>query len=444
MRTIFLAAVLVAPLGAETPLTLKQAVQIALENHPSIEAGRSGVRAAQARIGEARGGYLPKVNYSETFLRSNNPVVVFSSLLTQHQFTEANFALGPLNRPDALNNFQSQLTVDQPVYDAGQTGLAIRSAKLGREMSSEDQRRAEQNVIANVVRAYNGATLAAENLRVAAEAVKSAEADLNRAQAIRDAGMSTDADVLSIKVHLAAMREQEIRRKADLDVAQAALNEALGLPLETRHDLTTPLKAASVPAMKLAAYEEDSIEFRPEARQSRLAVRLAETQTAAAKSSYLPQVIAHGGFEADRQNFLSKGGANWTAAVTLRWNIFNGGSDRARIDEAEFGLLRAQAIKKQAESQIKLNVRRAWADLSAAEQRIEVADAAVAQAEESLRITKDRFDNGLSSVTDLLRNETAVLEARSRQLAAIYDQRMAAVSLALAAGTLSPDSEALL
>ena len=52
--------------------------------------------------------------------------------------------------------------------------------------------------------------------------------------------MSTDADVLSIQVHLAAMREQQIRRKADLGVAEAALNEALGLPLDSGHALATP------------------------------------------------------------------------------------------------------------------------------------------------------------------------------------------------------------
>jgi hypothetical protein len=62
---------------------------------------------------EARSGNLPKVNYSESWTRSNNPVFVFSSLLTQHQFGEQNFQVSPLNRPDFLNNFQSQLTADQ-------------------------------------------------------------------------------------------------------------------------------------------------------------------------------------------------------------------------------------------------------------------------------------------------------------------------------------------
>jgi outer membrane protein TolC len=88
-------------------------------------------------------------------------------------------------------------------------------------------------------------------------------------------------------------------------------------------------------------------------------------------------------------------------------------------------------------------VRRAYADLRAAEQRIEIAKASVAEAEESLRITQNRYEAGMSNVTDLLRTETAVLEARTRYLAAIHDQRIASAALEMAAGRLSADSEVL-
>ncbi len=443
MQKILAVFVFALPSWAQSPLTLQDAVRLALEKHPSVEAGRNAVKAAEVRIGEARSGYLPRIGYSETWLRSNNPVIVFSSLLTQHQFTPANFEINPLNRPDALNNFQSQIAVDQAIYDAGLTRLAMRSADLGRSMTVEDERGIRMNLIAGVVRAYHGAVLAAESLNVANEAVRSAEADLNRAEAIRAAGMSTQADVLSIQVHLAAMKEQQIRRKADLEVAVAALNEALGLPLSEPHNLTTALTRASIDDESLEAYEKDSLRERPEARQARFAVGLAETRGATARAGLLPQVFAHAGFEVDRQRFVSRGGANWLASVSLRWNIFNGGADKARIDEAAFGLQRARALENQAGGQIRLQVRRAYADWKSADQRIEVAEAAVSMAQESLRITKNRYESGLSNVTDLLRTETALLEARTRRLAAIYDQRLAAVSLQLAAGNLTPTSEVL-
>jgi outer membrane protein TolC len=156
-----------------------------------------------------------------------------------------------------------------------------------------------------------------------------------------------------------------------------------------------------------------------------------------------PTVTLHGAFEADRQRFVNRGGGNWLAMVSVRWNLFNGNADKAKIAEAGHWLERANAEAARANSAVRLQVRRAYADLRAAQQRIEVARASVAEAEESLRITQNRYEAGMANVTDLLRNETAVLASRTRYLAAVHDQRIAAMMLQFAAGTLTVDSEVL-
>src|ERR1017187_1772132 len=144
MRTtlVFLLAV---PLWAQDPLSLRDAVRLAIRENKAIAGTSAGARASAARIAQAHGGMLPKINYWESFTRSDNPVFVFSSLLTQHQFGAENFAIGPLNRPDFLNNFQSQLTVDQPIYDGGQTRNAVKSAELAQKMTGEEQRLVQMN-----------------------------------------------------------------------------------------------------------------------------------------------------------------------------------------------------------------------------------------------------------------------------------------------------------
>jgi outer membrane protein TolC len=442
MRTslLFLFA---APLWAQDVLSLPDAVRLAIRENAAIAGTREGARAAVSRIAQARAGMLPKVNYAESFARSDNPVFVFSSLLTQHQFGPENFAIGPLNRPDFLNNFQSLVTVDQPIYDAGQTRNALKSAELAQSMTCEEQRLVRMNVVSQAARTYYGAVLAWENRKAAEQAVASAEADLTRAEAVRAAGMSTDADVLSIRVHLAAVTEQRIDRAADVDVARAALNDALGLPLDTPHTLTTPLTALDLPDLALDILESTAAADRPEARQTHLATSLAQTQVDGARSAMLPQVAFHGAFEADRQRFIDRGGANWLAAVSVRWNLFNGSADKARIVETGHLVKRAEFDEQRTDSAIRLQVRRAYAALKASQQRIEVARAAVAEAGESLRITQNRYEAGMNNVTDLLRTETAVLESRTRYLAAIHDQRIAATMLELAAGTLDADSEVL-
>jgi outer membrane protein TolC len=259
---------LLVPLWAQDALSLREAVRLAIRENKAIAGTNAGARASETRLAQAHAGMLPKINYSESFARSDNPVFVFSSLLTQHQFGLENFSIGPLNRPDSLNNFQSQLTVDQPLYDAGQTRNAVKSAELAQKMTVEEQRLVQTNVISSAARAYYGAVLAAGNLKAAEQAVRSGEADLKRAEAVRAAGISTDVDVLSIRVHLAAVTEQRIDRAADVDVAKAALNDALGLPLDTPHTLTTPLEALVLPDLALDGLESSASTVRPEARQT--------------------------------------------------------------------------------------------------------------------------------------------------------------------------------
>jgi outer membrane protein TolC len=244
-------------------------------------------------------------------------------------------------------------------------------------------------------------------------------------------------------VHVAGIREAEIRRSYDAQVALAALNEALGLPLEQQHELATALTPSKTIAEPAARFETTAVEARPEVKQAALGAGVAEQQRLAARSALFPQIGVRGAFEADRQQFANRGGANWLVSASLRWNLFDGKATRARIGEAQSNVESAQAQQRQAITAVRLEVQKAWADLRSAEERIAVTSAAVAQAEESLRITKNRYEAGLSTVTDLLRTETALLDTQTRRLSAIHDQRIAAVMLELASGALSVDSEVL-
>jgi len=226
-------------------------------------------------------------------------------------------------------------------------------------------------------------------------------------------------------------------------VARAAMNDAMGLPLDAVHSLTTPLAPLPVVETQLSGFERNAVDGRPEVRQARLAAEIARVQAADAHANYLPQVTLRGAFEADRQRFADRGGENWLVSIDLRWNVFNGGADKAKIAEREATTRRTAAEQARVESGIRLQVRQAWANLKAAQQRIESAKASVAEARESLRISQNRFAAGLSTVTDLLRTETALLETQARYLAAVHDQRIAAAMLEFAAGILSPDSEVL-
>lgn len=440
----WLALLLSAPLWAQDPLSLKQAIALALQSNPLAAAADAGEKEAEARVSQARAGYMPRLGFSESFQRGNNPVYVFGSLLTQHQFTAGNFNLGSLNRPEPLNNYQSRLSVEQTLFDARQTSRGVEAARFTRQMAGEDTRRSRSDIILNALRTYFAVELAAKNLEAAGQSLRSATADLEQAQAVYQSGRSTEAEVLALRVHVASVRQEQIRAANDLAVARAALNDALGVNLDRSFELTTALEPVSGAASaSLEQYRRLAAEQRPEIRQAVLAQRLAQTQQELARSAYWPQVAFQGIIEADRQDFYYRGGLNWLTAVTLRWTLWNGQETKWRVAQARFAESRAAALAKRADSAINLEVRKAYLDLDAAGRRLEVATTAVAEAEESHRIIQNRYQAGLTTITELLRSKTALAAARTSRVAAIYDQRVAAAALEHAAGTLTADSAVL-
>jgi outer membrane protein len=429
-----------AGLHAQEALSLREAVERALYQNPGIQAMKQREQAAGYRMQAARSGYLPQVNLQEMVQRGNNPVFVFGTLLTQRQFTERNFAINSLNRPDFVNNFQTMLTVDQVVFNAGRTKNSVRTAEIGKQMEGERTRAEELALMQRVADAYLSAKLGEQALQAAEETVRSATADLERAESFRREGMSTDADVLSIRVYLASVKQEAIERRTQLAVAEAALNVAMGEPEEASFRLVTPLIETAYEAQALTDSQQAAISQRPEVMQAQKNIEVARLSEKSAKSAYWPEVFVRGVFETDRQQVLNKGGANWFFGGGLRWSLFNGMRSQAQVGESRHQLAAAEADALQATAGVRFEVRQAWLRWNAVGERLDVARASVAEAEESLRITRDRYENGLSTVTDLLRTETALLGAKTNYLAALFGQRAAALQLEAARGTLTPAS----
>ena len=160
-------------------------------------------------------------------------------------------------------------------------------------------------------------------------------------------------------------------------------------------------------------------------------------------SSAVPVLSGFSSWESDNPSFTKYGGSNWTAGITLRWNLFAGGSDAAQLEAARQRLEPKKRQLAAVESAMALDVRMAVIQYRAAEQQVKAAQAAEAESEESLRILKNRYDAGLATMTDLLSAETARSSARTTEAGAIYRQRLAFAQVEYAAGILSPTSAAM-
>jgi outer membrane protein len=435
MRRLLLIVCGVLPLAAQPALSLPEAIRQAWQRHPSVAAAQAAVRSAAARTAGSRAARLPRVDFAESATRSDHPVFVFGSLLTQRQFTAANFALPSLNQPDFLNNFQSLLRAEQTLWDGGRSRTATELAALQEKRAALTQQEVELGLAARTARAYLDVLLAEAAVPAAEQAIRSAEASLAQARAVRDAGRSTDADALALEAHLAQAQDLLLARRAQSTVARAALNELTGLPLDA-----TPVLTSTLAAMPLTAGDGAQ---RPEQALARLETDVARKRRELARAAWLPTVHATAAFEADRQRFVTRGGANWTAGVALQWRLYDGGAraatQRAATEDERAAAARSAAI----DAHVQREVFQARALLESAQTRVASATKGVAASQENLRITRDRYGAGLNTVTDLLRAETAALEADFLVLGARHNLRAAGVNLAAAQGRLSPDAEVL-
>jgi outer membrane protein TolC len=420
------------PAAAQTPLTLEEAIARALKQNPAARAADAGRTEASERARQARAGWMPRVDVTETWQRGNQPVFVFGSILAQRDFTQANFAIDALNHPDPVSNFRTGISVEQVVFDGARTRSANRSAAIGEALADAGSRDTAAMLRLGVTRAFGEVLMAQANRAAATAALESAEEDLRRAERRRDAGLATEADVLAVKVHLAQIRERQISAESRETVARLQLNEAMGEPLDARFEVQAPAPP-QITTPPMADLEAEALANRPDVARAAAQERLAGESISTAKSAFYPHAAVQGVYEFNGGTFSDRVSA-WTVGAVFRWNLFGGFADSARLGEAKAATVRARAERERQEVAARVDVRAAAARLDEARARAEVGRLAVAQARESQRIVRDRFDAGLAPINDLLRSAMAVLEADSHQTAAAVDVLISAALLDRARG----------
>lgn len=428
--TLVLGAGLAAPLPvlAQEPLTLPQAITRATSSNPEARIAALAEQEATQRVVQARAGYLPSADVTEAWQRGNQPVYVFGSLLNQRRFTADDFALDALNHPEALDNFRVSFAVEQRVYDGGQTRARVAAARVGVDLAASGRRRAGQALAVAATEVYGQVLVADATLRAAEAALVSADADLARVTHRRDAGMVTDADVLTVEVHRAAVQESIIRARAAVLIGQAELNRVIGAPLDTQYALVpvASLSMATLPG--IADLEAEALANRPEATDASLRERLSRAEVDVARSAFQPQVVAHAGWEANGGTWGTRAGS-WIVGAGVRVNVFRGFADRARLAEAHTATERRAVEREQVVTGIRVEVRTAAAALDAARAREALAERVVAQAEEGQRIVRDRYDQGLADSTALTKSAENVVQATQQQVRARVDVQLASATL---------------
>jgi outer membrane protein TolC len=416
---------------AGEPWTLERALEQALNQNPDARLARQRIAAAQAGLEQANAAFWPRLQFQSSYTRTDNPMMVFGSILNQRAYPSAGLNFNDVPEVDDLNT-RGLVTV--PLYGGGKIKAGRETAKANSEAARQENEAVRNALGFEVSRGFYSVLKTRQFIRAAEAAVNSFEASLGTARKRLEGGTLLKSEVLDIEVRLAQAREDLVRARNANALAGRALRNLLGIE-EGGFEV-----AESAP--RVTAPDSGDFSRRAELAAARQRERAAQEQVRGAQSGYLPRVSAFGSLDYDYGWRFESGGGSYTAGALVQWDLWDGKLTRAKVREARANLESAREEQRKLRLALDLEVEQARLDLKAANERLAVTGQAVAQASESAGLTRARFEQGAALSTQLIDSETALVAARVRRAEAEADQQIAIAALrkALALPQLEPGS----
>ncbi len=434
LLTLFLSIAAVPAVWAQnaTPMSLSDAIELAVKSNRQLQASRQGNEAALSGVGQARGAFLPRLDVIEGFTYSDKPTLVFSNLLDQASFKQSNFAVGSLNQPSPLTNLSSQIRLEQPLYTGGKLSASLGQAKASAEASRETIKRTEQEVVLAAIEAYYRVLLADGNVRVVDKAFESARAQLERSRDLYEKGLAVRADYLRTQVLMGSLERERMEAENLVTLNHSRLRQALGVD-EGQFELTDPVNADNAPLEELGFLKTRAKECRPDIKAALKEVERSQENIRAARAAYYPSLGLITQIESNTRKFGGSG-ESFAVFVNARWNLFNGFATQEKVVEEEALHKRAKLLHEDLLQAADLEVETAYLGLVTSRRQVTVARENVAQAQEALRMTADRYSAGLVRNVDVLDGETVLKKAEQDLLLAQVSSQIFRARLKLATG----------
>jgi outer membrane protein len=437
------------PTLAET-LDFNQAVQRALEQNPDIIVAGAQIGQAQAAVKQSEGARMPKLTASLNVTRTDDALNAFGLKLSQRNATFNDFGAaeytGPaaldvapqnLNYPDPVNNFNTRLEAQLPLYTGGMIEGYNEQAKAYLRAAREGDVLARQKVIFDVLRAYEGVHTARAYENVAKQGRTAAESYVKTINNLLKGGVVVRSDLLSAQVHLEDVKVQQAQAENAVQQALDQLHLLLGMPLAVPLEVAGALEVRPLEG-KLADYQDEALKSNPGLAALRSQLDAAQAAIKVASAGKYPHAGLLARFDTNDEN-LGFEAHSYTLGGQLSWQFFDGGVTRGAIQKAEASRAELAAKLRQAENGIAYQVADAWRRADEAERRVAARELAVSQAEEAQRIVEKRYASGVTTITELLGAQAQLDKTRADLVAARYELKVQRASARLTVGHLQPD-----
>ncbi len=424
MRVLVALALLVAPpvLAQNVEqLSLKEAEDRAVRNHPQIRAGQYEVLAAGETVRQVKSAYFP---------------TVFGSFTGAQAQDGTRITAGGLNNPIILDRFAYGVSASQMLTDFGRTPTLTASATLRVDSQQQDLAARRADVLLGVDRAFFDALRAQAILRVAEQTVATRQVVVDQVTALTSAGLKSTLDLSFAKVNLSEAQLLLIQARNDVQAAYAGLSAALGTPQQAvPYDLADePLP--DPPATDSASLVAQALRDRPDVARQRFTQQSEAKFAEAERALWFPTVSLIGA--AGMTPYHQIGLASQYSAVGLNVTVplTNGNLYSARRAEANFRASAEQQTLQDLQNRVTRDVQVAWLDAQTAYQRLDLTNQLLAQAADALDLAQQRYNLGLSSIVELTQAQLNQTRAQIEQATARYEYQGRSATLRFQIGSL--------
>jgi TolC family type I secretion outer membrane protein len=390
-------------------LDLQRCIAIAFSRHPGIQAAAGTLRAGDSRIGQARSGYYPQVNGSAGYSR-----------------TDPTTSAGQV-----YDSYSSSVSLSQNLYDFGKTSTQVKIQELNRDSSRSDLDNVRTQVSFGVKQAYFGLLQAGRNRDVSQEVVGQFQQHLDQARAFFEVGTKPKFDVTKADVDLSNAKLNLIKAENAFRLARVALNNAMGMPEAPDYEVADQLSSQRV-EIDLEETIRKAYDRRPDLKAIAVMRKSLEQSIELARKGYYPSVTGNAGYGWGGGSFPLYQG--WSFGAQLNVPLFSGFSTKYQVAEAQANLEVLAANETSLRQTIDQDVKQAWLNLQEAADRGVAAELIVRQAAENLELANGRYASGVGSPIEVTDALVAMSNAKTAQISALYDYKLAQSSLEKAAG----------
>ena len=415
-----LSVAMIRPVAA---MTLEECVAIALRNNPGLQKERIGVQWADREVADQRSRDFGSLDLISTYNHYNLP-------RTLAPLTPSSFAGDPSSVATTRDLFTSGIVYEVPLFTGFARTRAVEIAGLQKEMAAARLRLSREQLIYNVRSLYMNILSQQARARAQDAYVRTLRRLYDDIERELQQGRKARIDLLKAAADLQNGEAGLARLRSNISILRSSLASLMN------SEPGSELEEMEISATEMAEAQDTFSRHLPELarlRTARLAVEKSRRLAEKERSSLYPQIVASVAYG---QNYGPNDSTNlhsgdwqaeevWQAGLNLRWNLFDFGSSRARIQKAHLAARQSVLAEKTTELEIRKSLHEAVSQINTAISDYTSARAEVTMTRETQAIEQVRFDRGAADINDLLTARARNLAAEGRLIEAGYRYRTA-------------------